>query len=108
MEISRAAIDCGIRKIRLTGGEPLVRQGIVDLCRQLRALPGLETLAMTTNGALLPALAQPLRDAGLDRLTSASTPCSQKNLPRSPGWERCGIFTAGCRQPRRRASPAPN
>ena len=68
VEISRAAIDCGIRKIRLTGGEPLVRRGIVDLCRQLRALPGLETLAMTTNGALLPALAQPLRDAGLDRL----------------------------------------
>ena len=68
VEISRAAIDCGIRKIRLTGGEPLVRQGIVDLCRQLRALPGLEALAMTTNGALLPALAQPLRDAGLDRL----------------------------------------
>ncbi len=68
VEISRAAIDCGIRKIRLTGGEPLVRRGIVDLCRQLRALPGLETLAMTTNGALLPDLAQPLRDAGLDRL----------------------------------------
>ena len=68
VEISRAAIDCGIRKIRLTGGEPLVRRGIVELCRQLRALPGLETLAMTTNGALLPDLAQPLRDAGLDRL----------------------------------------
>ena len=44
VEISRAAIACGIRKIRLTGGEPLVRRGIVDLCRQLRALPGLETL----------------------------------------------------------------
>ena len=41
---------------------------IVDLCRQLRALPGLETQAKTPNGALLPALAQPLRDAGLDRL----------------------------------------
>lgn len=67
-EIGRAAVACGVKKIRLTGGEPLVRRGIVELCRQLRALPGLEELALTTNASLLPELAQPLRDAGVDRL----------------------------------------
>ena len=67
-EIARAAVRLGVRKIRLTGGEPLVRRGIVDLCRHLRAIPGLEELCLTTNGSLLPQLATPLREAGVDRL----------------------------------------
>lgn len=67
-EVSEAAVRCGIRKIRLTGGEPLVRRGIVEICRQLRAIPELKELCITTNGALLPQLAKPLREAGLDRL----------------------------------------
>lgn len=67
-EISAAAAELGITKIRLTGGEPLVRRGIVELVRALKALPGLEELVLTTNGVLLPGLAQPLRDAGLDRI----------------------------------------
>ena len=68
VEISEACIANGVKKIRLTGGEPLVRRGIVELCQKLRRLPGLEELCITTNGALLPQLAQPLRDAGVDRL----------------------------------------
>ena len=67
-ESARAAVRLGVRKIRLTGGEPLVRRGIVELCRQLRTIPGLQELCLTTNGALLPQLAAPLREAGLDRL----------------------------------------
>ena len=67
-EIARAAVRCGVRKIRVTGGEPLVRRGILDICRTLRAIPELEELCLTTNGSLLPELAQPLRDAGVDRL----------------------------------------
>ena len=67
-EIAEAAVQCGVRKIRLTGGEPLVRRGLVDLCRMLRAIPGVEELCLTTNGSLLPHLAKPLREAGLDRL----------------------------------------
>lgn len=67
-EIAEAAVRCGIRKIRLTGGEPLVRRGILDICRQLRAISGLEELCLTTNGSLLPTLAKPLREAGVDRL----------------------------------------
>jgi cyclic pyranopterin phosphate synthase len=67
-EIGRAAVACGVRKIRLTGGEPLVRRGILELCRQLRALDGLEELTVTTNGVLLSEMAEPLRRAGVDRL----------------------------------------
>lgn len=67
-EIAQAAVRCGVRKIRITGGEPLVRQGILDICRTLRAIPELEELCLTTNGSLLPELAKPLRDAGVDRL----------------------------------------
>ena len=67
-EIARAAVKLGIRKIRLTGGEPLVRHGILDICRTLRAIPELKELCLTTNGSLLPELAKPLREAGVDRL----------------------------------------
>lgn len=58
----------GVKKIRLTGGEPLVRKGIVDLCGQIAALPGLRELVMTTNGSQLVKLAKPLADAGVKRL----------------------------------------
>ena len=68
VEIGQAAVACGVKKIRLTGGEPLVRRGILDICRGLRAIPGLEELCLTTNGSLLPSMAAPLREAGVDRL----------------------------------------
>nr|WP_231701725.1 GTP 3',8-cyclase MoaA [Halopseudomonas salegens] len=58
----------GVKKIRLTGGEPLVRRGIVELCAKIAALPGLRELVMTTNGSQLVKLAQPLADAGVKRL----------------------------------------
>ena len=56
-EIGEAAVRCGVTKIRLTGGEPLVRRGVLTLCERLRALPGLSELALTTNGSLLPEMA---------------------------------------------------
>ncbi|MBA1289735.1 GTP 3',8-cyclase MoaA [Pseudomonas japonica] len=67
-EMARAFVALGTRKIRLTGGEPLVRAGIVELCAKIAALPGLQELCMTSNGSQLGRLAQPLRDAGLSRL----------------------------------------
>lgn len=66
--IATAAVELGIHKIRLTGGEPLVRKGISALVAQLRPIPGLQELTLTTNGLLLPPLAAALRDAGLDRI----------------------------------------
>src|SRR5690606_22314785 len=70
-EIHRVAalfVANGTRKIRLTGGEPLVRQGIVGLCEKIAALPGLRELVMTTNGSQLTRMAKPLADAGVQRL----------------------------------------
>ena len=66
--IVKASVELGIHKFRLTGGEPLVRRGIVDFVKNLKSIPGVTELAMTTNGALLKDLAKPLRTAGLDRL----------------------------------------
>jgi cyclic pyranopterin phosphate synthase len=69
-DVVRAAIDVhGIRRFKLTGGEPTVRHGIVELARILRTISGVEDLSLTTNGMLLTDLARPLRDAGLDRVT---------------------------------------
>ena len=72
-EISRLAgifVAHGVRKIRLTGGEPLLRQGLEDLVRMLSEVEGLEDLTLTTNGSLLtPERARRLRAAGLERLT---------------------------------------
>ena len=68
VEISRAAVDCGVRKVRLTGGEPLVRRGILEICRGIAAIPGVEELCLTTNGLALPQLAGPLKEAGVSRL----------------------------------------
>lgn len=68
VEITQAAVDCGVRKVRLTGGEPLVRRGILDICRGISAISEVEELCLTTNGAALSQLAKPLREAGVDRL----------------------------------------
>ena len=64
----RVAVGLGIRKLRVTGGEPLVRRNLPVLIRRLAAIPQIEDLALTTNGVLLEELAQPLYDAGLRRL----------------------------------------
>ncbi|MFZ6026762.1 MAG: GTP 3',8-cyclase MoaA [Chloroflexota bacterium] len=58
----------GFDKFRLTGGEPTVRANVVDLVRQMAAISGVERLSMTTNGVLLSRLAQPLKEAGLQRV----------------------------------------
>ncbi len=67
-EAARAAVGLGVTKIRLTGGEPLVRRGIVELVRMIAAIRGLRHLALTTNGTLLAPRAGELRAAGLDSL----------------------------------------
>lgn len=68
LAVGRAFVALGVRKIRLTGGEPLVRKDIVWLVEQMAALPGLDELVLTTNGSQLPKLAPALKRAGLARL----------------------------------------
>lgn len=68
LNAARAAVALGINKIRITGGEPLVKRGIVRLCREIAEIEGVEELCITTNGTLLKEFAQPLKEAGVDRL----------------------------------------
>ena len=67
-EIVRASALCGINKVRITGGEPLVRKGIIDICRRISEIPGIKEVDMTTNGTLLPKYASKLKEAGVKRL----------------------------------------
>ena len=66
--VVRAAAAAGFRKIRLTGGEPSLRPDLVELVRAIKSTPGIEHIAMTTNGLRLAKQAQALKDAGLDRV----------------------------------------
>lgn len=67
--VARASAELGVKKIRLTGGEPLMRRDIDQLVLQLNQIEGLEEIALTTNGLLLPKYAESLKAAGLDRVT---------------------------------------
>jgi cyclic pyranopterin phosphate synthase len=66
--LARVFVGLGVRRLRLTGGEPTVRRDLPTLARMLRAIPGVDELSLSTNGHRLAELAGPLRDAGVDRL----------------------------------------
>lgn len=68
LTLIRLFADLGFDKYRLTGGEPTIRPNIVDIVREMKRIPGVRTITMTTNGVLLPKLAEPLRAAGLQRV----------------------------------------
>lgn len=68
VSIATAAAACGIHKIRLTGGEPLLREDMVTVCKRIGQIAGITSLCITTNGTRLSALAAPLRSAGVTRL----------------------------------------
>ena len=67
-QIAQAFTELGVKKIRLTGGEPLVRSGVMSLVKKLGALPGLEELLLTTNGAQLEKYSLALKEAGMNRI----------------------------------------
>lgn len=69
LKIARVAAGLGVSKLRLTGGEPLLDKNLPELVRGLTAIPGIEDLALTTNGMLLKSAAEALADAGLHRVT---------------------------------------
>src|SRR5205085_2344010 len=66
--VGRAAIAAGFRRVRLTGGEPTLRADLLEIVSRLAGIPGMGDIAMTTNGILLPKLAEPLKRAGLRRV----------------------------------------
>lgn len=68
IEVVRVAVGLGVDKVRITGGEPLVRRGIVGLVEMISELEGIRDLSMTTNGILLEEFAAPLKAAGLQRI----------------------------------------
>jgi len=67
-EIVQAAASCGIKKVRITGGEPLVRRGIIDICKFIAGADGISEVCLTTNGIALPEFASGLKAAGVNRL----------------------------------------
>jgi cyclic pyranopterin phosphate synthase len=99
VEVARTAVDMGVDKVRLTGGEPLVRRDIVKLVAMLAEIEGIRDLAMTTNGILLQALAAPLKEAGLQRVNvslDAMDPGRYRELTRGGDVRQVleGIHTA--------------
>lgn len=68
LEFTKIAVNKGIDKVRITGGEPLVRKGIVNFVQQLSQINGIKDISMTTNGILLEEFAKPLKEAGLQRV----------------------------------------
>ncbi len=89
--IVRAAAKIGVRSIRLTGGEPLIRRGLERLVAMIAATPGIDDIALSTNGLLLAEQARPLRDAGLTRVNvSLDTLRADRfaTIARRPGLER--------------------
>ena len=83
--VVRMAAQMGIQKIRLTGGEPLLRQGLEELVKRLAHVPGIRDLAMTTNGFLFPQKAQALRSAGLQRVSFSLDSLDRENFKKITG-----------------------
>lgn len=88
LRLSRVMVGLGVRKVRVTGGEPLLREGVVDFMAQLHEIPGLEDVAITTNGYLLPEMARKLAAAGAPRVTvslDSTHPEKFARITRTPG-----------------------
>jgi cyclic pyranopterin phosphate synthase len=86
IQLVEVGASLGVNKIRLTGGEPTVRPGIVDLVRRIAAVPGIRDLAMTTNGILLDKQAQALADAGLKRVNISIDTMDAEKFKRITRW----------------------
>jgi cyclic pyranopterin phosphate synthase len=83
---ARLFANLGFNKIRLTGGEPTVRANVVEIVRNIAATPGIDTVTMTTNGVLLPRLAEPLAQAGLKRVNISLDSLDPDNFKQLTRW----------------------
>jgi cyclic pyranopterin phosphate synthase len=87
LRIVRLFSECGIKKLRLTGGEPLVRRDIVSLVHELSAITGIEDLSVTTNGIFLESLAAELKASGLRRVNVSVDSMEHKTYERMTGFD---------------------
>jgi cyclic pyranopterin phosphate synthase len=95
VEVVAAAVELGVRTVRLTGGEPLLRPDVVDIVGRIAALPGAPEVAMTTNGLRLAALAGPLAAAGLTRVNVSLDTLDRETFRRITGRDRLGDVLSG-------------
>ncbi|HBB67341.1 MAG: cyclic pyranopterin phosphate synthase MoaA [Elusimicrobia bacterium GWA2_56_46] len=97
-EIARAAgafVKAGVKKIRFTGGEPLIKKNVVELAGMIKAIPGLKELALTTNGVCLAALAGDLRKAGVDCVNISLDTLKRQTFKRITGADRFNEVWSG-------------
>ncbi len=93
--LTRSAIAAGIQKVRITGGEPLVRPGVIEFLARIRKLPGLQRLVLTTNGMLLPFFAGQLAAAGVDSLNVSLDSLNPERFKEITGVAGLGRVLAG-------------
>ncbi len=102
-EVVQQLAPLGLRRLRITGGEPTIRPNLNELIRMLRAIPGVEDIALSTNGVRLPRLAELFREAGLDRVNISAdslrpervTAIARRDLGFDPIGAACAAEAAG-------------
>lgn len=95
VKVTETAASLGIRHIRLTGGEPLVRRGCVDLVKKIKNISGIDTVGMTTNGVLLAEHARALKEAGLDSVNVSLDTLDETEFQRLTGRDELKAVLAG-------------
>lgn len=95
LKLTQAAVLAGISKIRLTGGEPMVRKGMLELCRNLSEIEGLDGIALTTNGILLEKMAKDLFEAGIGRINVSLDSLNRQRFKKITGFDGLQQVMAG-------------
>jgi cyclic pyranopterin phosphate synthase len=98
LNVARAAAAIGLTKIRVTGGEPLVRKGVVEFCRMLSEIDGLKSLALTTNGIYLKEMAEPLFKAGVRRINISLDTLRPERFEKITGYNLLPRVLAGIKR----------
>jgi cyclic pyranopterin phosphate synthase len=101
LTVVRAAAATGITKIRVTGGEPLVRKGVVEFCRMLSQINGIKSLALTTNGIYLAEMAEPLLKAGIRRINISLDTLKPGRFEKITGYDGLPRVLAGIKRAER-------
>ncbi len=96
--LAEAAVCAGISKIRITGGEPLVRKGMVEFCNMLGSLPGLNSLALSTNGVQMAKMADSLKAAGVNRVNVSLDTLQRKRFEKITGCDKLEDVLAGIQE----------